>query len=65
MGSVFLGDRIAVPDVEVRGNIVEVSILERGIDDPFSTEPHIAVGVGLLFEDNSFTLDVRFDREPH
>lgn len=65
VASVLIGDRIVVQDVEVRDNIVEVSILDRAEDEGFTTEPHIAVGVGLLFEDDSLTQVASFDREPH
>lgn len=65
VASVLIGDRIVVQDVEVRDNIVEVSILDRAEYEGFTTEPHIAVGVGLLFEDDSLTQVASFDREPH
>ena len=49
--SVFLGDRIAVPGVELIGATIEVSILDRAEDEGFATEPHIADVVRLVLRD--------------
>ena len=49
--SVFLGDRIAVPGVELSGATIEVSILDRAEDEGFATEPHIADVVRLVLRD--------------
>ena len=65
VASVLIGDRIVVESVEIRGDVVAVSVLDRDVEDPFTTEPYIAVGWGLQFEDNSFTQVASFNREPH
>ena len=44
MGSVFIGDRIAVTSVELSGPTIEVSILVRADDEPFVAEPTIPYG---------------------
>ena len=51
VGSVFLGDRIAVPGVELIGATIEVSILDRAEDEAFIVEPHILAVVRLVFRD--------------
>lgn len=45
--SIFLGDRIAVPAVELEGATIQVSILDRAEDEAFVVEPHIPAVVGL------------------
>lgn len=49
--SFFLGDRIAVPSVELSGATIQVSILDRAEDEPFAVEPHIRTVVCLVLRD--------------
>ena len=51
VGSVFLGDRIAVPGVTAAGATIDVSILDRAADEGFTVEPHIPDLVRLTFRD--------------
>ena len=53
VGSVFLGDRIAVPGVELIGATIEVSILDRAEGEAFTVEPHVPVVVRLVLEDGA------------
>ena len=53
VGSVFLGDRIAVPGVELTGATIEVSILDRAEGEAFIVEPHIPAVVRLVLEDGA------------
>ena len=51
VASVTIGDRIAVQGVEMVDGTIEVSILDRAVDEAFSVEPHVPVLVRLAFED--------------
>ena len=51
VGSVFIGDRIAVTSVEMSGPTIEVSILVRADDEPFVAEPTIPDVVRLVVRD--------------
>ena len=53
VGSVFLGDRIAVPGVELIGATMEVSILDRAEGEAFTVEPHVPAVVRLVLEDGA------------
>ncbi len=53
VGSAFLGDRIAVPGVELVGATIEVSILDRAEGEAFTVEPHVPVEVRLVLEDGA------------
>ena len=55
VASRLLGDRITVQGVEVVDGVIEVLILNRGADESFSTEPHIATLVRLVLEGGSLT----------
>ena len=55
VASRLIGDRIAVQGTEVVDGVIEVLILDRGADEPFSAEPHIAMLVRLVFEGGSLT----------
>ena len=49
--SFFLGDRIAVPAVDLSGATIQVSILDRAEDEAFAVEPHIAAVVCFELRD--------------
>ena len=51
--SVFLGDRIAVPSVELIGATMEVSIFDRAEGEAFTVEPHVPAAVRLVLEDGA------------
>ncbi|MCY3561003.1 MAG: hypothetical protein OXH20_07515 [bacterium] len=51
VASAFLGDRIAVPAVDLEGATIQVLILDRAAEEAFTVEPHIPAVVCLEFRD--------------
>lgn len=49
--SFFLGDRIAVPSVDLSGATIQLLVLDRAEDEPFTVEPHIPAVVCLVLRD--------------
>ena len=62
--SFFLGDRIAVPAVDLSGGTIEVSILDRAADEAFAVEPHIAAVVRFELRDGELFKLHAFDATP-
>lgn len=62
--SFFLGDRIAVPAVDLDGATIQVLILDRAEDEAFAVEPHIPAVVCLVLRDGDLFRLHTFDTTP-
>lgn len=60
----FLGDRIAVPSVDLSGFTIQVLILDRAEDEAFTVEPHIPTVVCLVLRDGELRKLHAIDETP-